>query len=135
VTAMQSNPVIHVYLPSAIQLLRFTAQRVSGVVGGVQVAWVTGAEVNTFGFSLYRSATRQRADAVRVTDELIPAKGTTGASYDWLDVTTQPDVAYTYWLQEIETSGRINEYGPTTIGTPDQPQAGPSRVFLPLVVR
>ncbi|NJM39979.1 MAG: DUF11 domain-containing protein [Anaerolineae bacterium] len=131
ITPTQSNPVIHVYLPSAIRLLRFTAQH---TVGGVRVVWVTGLEVNTFGFALLRSATGSRADATRVTDELISAKGASGASYDWLDETAQPDVAYAYWLQEIETSGRINEYGPAVTMTPDQPQ-GQVRVFLPLVVR
>ena len=96
--------------------------------------------MNTFGFALYRSedGSREnvlRENAVRVSDEMIAAKGASGASYDWLDATASPELGYTYWLQEVETSGRMNEYGPTRVAAPHLPQNDASRVFLPLVTR
>jgi hypothetical protein len=99
------------------------------------VAWATGAEVSTFGFVLWRSEIGERADAVQVTDEVIAAKGSTGASYEWLDATARPDATYTYWLQEIETSGQINEYGPASTTAPNQPESNSSHIYLPLVLR
>ena len=91
-------------------------------------------EIDTWGFRRYRSATTQRADAVRVTAELISATGTStsGASYSWTDTSAEAGVAYTYWLEEVELDGTTNQYGPVSTA----PQlAGGSTVMLPLVIR
>lgn len=117
--------------PTAIQLLSFAATRTNG---GVAVHWQTAAEVNTLGFHLFRSTTVQRADAERITPTRIVATGRgTGASYTWLDTTAQTGVAYTYWLQENETDGTANEYGPVRVGGA-RVQAG-NTVFIPMIVR
>jgi hypothetical protein len=118
--------------PSAITLASFSATS-----GGdkVTVHWVTTAEVNTWGFNLYRSTNGKRSSAVRVTPALILAKGRGqgGASYTWTDTDIEQDVTYTYWLVETEINGRTNEYGPATVHP--QVSAASHQIFLPVVVR
>ncbi|MEN9934276.1 MAG: hypothetical protein RLZZ387_855 [Chloroflexota bacterium] len=117
--------------PTRIRLQSFTADRIDG---GVEVAWSTGAEVNTWGFQLYRGTSTNRASAVRVTPQLIPAegRGRGGATYVWLDRSAQPGVAYTYWLQEVELNGTTTEYGPASAM---QTMTTRQRFYLPLLRR
>ncbi|NJM41892.1 MAG: hypothetical protein HC853_14620, partial [Anaerolineae bacterium] len=113
----ENNPTMDVGIviisPQAVKLTAFTATASNG---GVKVTWTTGSEINTFGFALYRAATNERASAVLVTTELIPAKG--ASSYAYLDATAAPDTKYSYWLIEAETSGAMNEYGPLQTDAP-----------------
>lgn len=109
--------------PSAISLLSFTAERQSD---GMLLRWETGTELNTAGFQIYRSA-GSRADAVRVSDQLIPAHGASGggAVYSWLDSGAESGVAYSYWLVEIEIGGARHEY---PLDGPAKP--GPSQTYM-----
>jgi hypothetical protein len=118
--------------PTAISLLNFTVTRQGE---RVIINWVTGAEVDTWGFHLYRSADDVRANAVRVTSGAILAqgRGQAGAAYSWTDTNVDRGTGYTYWLQEIETGGAINEYGPVSVGA--QPVDAVRRVFVPYVAR
>ncbi len=119
-------------IPTAIVLEYFTA----GWEGGTLIVrWGTILELDTAGFRLLRSATGRSDDAVLVTPALIRARGSpgSGAAYEWRDVTAQPDTSYTYWLEEIETTGQINRYGPAKA---QAPAASPLyRVVMPLIVR
>jgi hypothetical protein len=108
----QNNPTLDVGIiptgPTAVRLTRFAAVRQNG---GTKIVWTTGSEINTFGFALYRAQANERSSAVLVTSELIAAKG--ASDYAFLDATAAPDKRYYYWLIETETSGAVNEYGPT----------------------
>lgn len=98
--------------PTDVDLVRFV---VRVTTEGVELTWETGAEYDTFGFHLLRSDSGQRADAVRITETAVLAQGSSnsGAVYTFLDEdATSADVRYTYWLQEVQTSGTINEHGP-----------------------
>ncbi len=121
--------------PTAIELLSFRAEFGEQQV---MVRWTTGMERDTWGFHLWRSSTGERAEARRMTDSLIPARGntTTGAAYTWIDHTIEPGTTYTYWLEEVEVSGRAHEYGTAQVTTPspDQPQQT-SYVYFPLIMR
>lgn len=116
---------------TAVELAEFAARRLPG---RVRVSWVTTAEVDTWGFDLYRSDDGLRAHAVRVTPQSIVAqgRGQAGASYSWDDTGAgagQP----AYWLVETETGGATHEYGPVAPAS-----AGTSatwQVFVPLAVR
>jgi hypothetical protein len=118
--------------PTAIALASFTATRAGD---RIVVRWLTTAELNTWGFDLYRSADGQRASAERVTPALIPAqgRGRGGASYSWADVKVEDGVTYTYWLVETETNGATNEYGPATADT--RPAGMTYRLFMPISIR
>jgi hypothetical protein len=131
----QNNPTLYAGIvvidPTAITLASFIATPEGGTI---VVRWVTTAEHNTWGFHLYRSDDGVRAHAVRVTPDLVLGQGRgQGASYSWTDTTVETGVRYTYWLQEIETDGTTNEYGPAnaTAG----PSTGGYSVFLPLALR
>jgi hypothetical protein len=132
----ENNPTlyagIHQPAPTAIELERFTARWQDG---SVVVEWVTRAEVDTWGFDLYRSATGRREDAERVSAQSILARGRGqgGASYSWADEEARPGSTYTYWLVETEVSGAVSEYGPAT--TAPRPSASQLTVFLPLATR
>ncbi len=118
--------------PTAIVLEYFAASREDGAL---VVRWATVMERDTAGFRLLRSATGRIEDAVIATPVLIRARGSpgSGAAYEWRDVTAQPDVAYAYWLEEIETTGRVNRYGPAMARV--QATSPPYRVMIPMIVR
>ncbi len=110
--SLVSNPVIAPYSPTAVELLSFRAVPVD--VDALAVEWVTGSEIDTWGFHLWRSADGRRENAIRITAALIPAQGgpSRGASYRFVDRPLVVGVRYEYWLQEMELDGDRNEYGP-----------------------
>ncbi|NJN18056.1 MAG: DUF11 domain-containing protein [Oscillochloris sp.] len=116
---------------TAITLLAFDATRNAE---GVQVAWTTGMELNSAGFHVYRAASTNRAKALRITPQLITARGgaSSGASYSFLDSGAAPGVSYYYWLVEIERDGDRTEYGPARVGGTLSDQF---RIHLPLLFR
>ncbi|MCG8352556.1 MAG: hypothetical protein MI924_32725, partial [Chloroflexales bacterium] len=122
---------VRIIVPTSITLSSFTATREQGAVS---VRWTTSAEINTWGYHLYRSADETRANATRITPKVILAcgRGQGGADYTWSDKTIRAGTTYTYWLQEIELGGATNEYGPVKapIGT-----TGAYQVVIPQVTR
>ncbi len=120
-------------VPTAVELLSFTA---TPVEGGVEVRWVTGREVGSWGFHLWRAASPDRSQAQVITPSLILARGQgSGATYTYLDSQPLEGTAY-YWLQEIELDGSTNEYGPVRVTFQDgAPSSHTFRTFLPTVRR
>ena len=133
-SSTNSNAVLHVSLPQAITLLHFTATPEDQ---GVRLAWVTGTEINTFGFVLYRGTSNRRAEATVLNTNVIAAMGNDGggATYEFVDETAEIGGVYYYWLQEVETSDKRTDYGPfSTSGTTvDVP--GLHRIFMPFASR
>jgi len=118
---------LRIVAPTAVTLLSFSAAHEGG---RVVVRWTTALETQSYGFHLYRSRTDRRADALRVTSTLIPARGPQGAAYSFVDSSAAPGQAYRYWLQEVELSGQTNEYGPAALA---RSGASGTRLLLPLV--
>jgi hypothetical protein len=116
--------------PTAIDLISLTVQVTAA---GIEVRWETAAEYETFGFHLWRSTNGNRQDAVRITAELIAATGSSdsGAVYSFIDPAVQPNMRYTYWLQEITINGEpgVEEFGPVTVVTFE------NQVYLPLAIQ
>jgi uncharacterized repeat protein (TIGR01451 family) len=129
---VQSNEVTINPAPTAISLVRFEAQRGPA---GVTVMWQTGFERDTFGFNLFRSATGNRADAIQVNEALIAA-GAKGGQYVFVDGAAEAGTRYTYWLQEIELSGVVNDY-PDTAGVQGTTGQGVAayQMFIPVLMR
>ncbi len=129
----ESNTVVHPYDPTAVDLLSFTAEAQGEAL---LVRWVTGAEVDTWGFHLWRSKDGRRENAQRITPELILAQGSgQGASYSFLDQQVEPGQSYSYWLEELEVNGRQLEYGPIVgrLSPAEEPQAPGQQLFLPII--
>jgi uncharacterized repeat protein (TIGR01451 family) len=118
--------------PTAISLLSFVAQ---DSAEGVVLTWVTGSELATVGFHLYRSADGTRTHAQQVTLQRIVARGsaTSGAAYEWVDKNTISGVVYSYWLAEYEQGGATHEYGPVQLHRPAT--AAQHLVYLPMLLR
>ncbi len=118
--------------PTAIVLSAFTA---SASEDGVLLRWVTAAEYNTWGFSIYRSSTADFADAEPVNNEVILSRGrgVGETSYEFLDSSAADGAGYTYWLVEQEVDGTTFAYGPVSV--PGLTDAAGQRVFLPLIFR
>src|SRR5262249_57053679 len=132
-TAAPGDPtIIAINNPTAIALASFTAARAGEQI---IVRWVTTAELNTWGFHLYRSTDAKRAKAVRITPALIlgQGRGQGGASYTWTDVDVKDGVTYTYWLVETEIGGATNEYGPATASA--RPTGMTYQLFMPIGFR
>ncbi|MEM7538535.1 MAG: SdrD B-like domain-containing protein, partial [Chloroflexota bacterium] len=127
--------------PTAIELLSFTTNELPN--GGVLVRWVTGAEVNTQGFDLYRmtgeAASFDAGSAAHVTEGVeIVGESVFGGEYTFIDNSAVPGVTYTYWLVETEINGSVNTYGPA--GGSTEISSAPSQsdgfsLFLPIVQR
>ena len=117
--------------PVAIDLLSFVSLPQPGFIS---VEWRTGAEVDTFGFQLYRNTSSQREGASLVTDRVIPGQGDSGGYYTFTDKSVLPGVAYTYWLVELENETTIHEYGPVR-STIQAAETAPYQIFLPFVNR
>ena len=114
---------------TAITLLDLRAER-SGVA--VELRWLTGTELGTAGFHLYRATSDVRSEAVRVTPALVPARGgpAGGAAYRWVDEAA-PDGPVFYWLVEVERDGDTGEHGPVAPASP-APNSG-VQIFLPML--
>ncbi|MEM7539867.1 MAG: SdrD B-like domain-containing protein [Chloroflexota bacterium] len=95
--------------PTAIELVSFVAVPTNDAI---RVRWETNSEVDTFGFHLYRSTSEQLAEAVRVNMQMVPAQGESGGIYTYLDESALANVAYAYWLVEIENGVEAQAYGP-----------------------
>ncbi|HEU5090466.1 MAG TPA: hypothetical protein VFT99_23590, partial [Roseiflexaceae bacterium] len=119
--------------PTAITLEAFLAQHTAA---GVNVTWITGSELNTFGFNLYRGTLADGSDAVQVNGVLITARGRgQGATYQYMDSAARQGVTYFYWLEEVETSGVRQRYGPTRTANGPSGQPVYYYAYLPLVLR
>lgn len=116
--------------PTAVTLRSFTA---ATGPEGVTVRWETGSERGTLGFHLLRASSADRSEALRVTPDMILARGgpTEGARYHWDEPLAPPGVRYFYWLQELEEGGTTREYGPAR--TAPSVSAQPFRVALPFI--
>ncbi len=119
-------------IPTAIMISSFGA---TWQGDALMVRWATSMEIDAWGFRLYRSADGRRAGAVQVTPELILARGRGqgGALYEWADRSAKAGMSYSYWLEEVEIDGSVNEYGPLTM----EPELSSElhRLFLPLIRR
>jgi hypothetical protein len=102
---------------SGVTLITFDAVAVDG---GVAVRWDAREDDNHAGYNLYRSAGRERtADRTRLNGELIT--GTTPYTYTDGDVTA--GTTYSYWLEDVDVSGRTSTHGPAVVTFGAKPYA------------
>ncbi len=110
--SMQAVSIVNPIIPTAVELLDFSA---TGKKNAVLLSWETVSELNTIGFNLYRSKSR---DGYRklLNSELISSLASpgslSGAVYTYKDKTAKPGVVYYYWLEEVDVYGRTELYGP-----------------------
>ena len=131
---VESNLVASVLAQTAVTLADL---RVVHDGAATQLIWQTSGEANTFGFAVYRAESDNRASAVLLSQNVLAAKGA-GSAYAFVDENAQADTRYHYWLAEIETNGKVNEYGPlvlppaNAVATVANVAAGGVRVDVPV---
>jgi uncharacterized repeat protein (TIGR01451 family) len=113
--------------PTYIELVYFLAEPLPG---SVLLEWATASEVDNYGFYVLRSADADLAHGAEIA--FVPAAGYKqggGATYQLRDTTAQSGVPYTYWLVDVDTSGRRTLHGPLSVSL----SALPYRVFVPVI--
>jgi uncharacterized repeat protein (TIGR01451 family) len=117
--------------PTAVTLLYF---RVDGVHGEqVALTWATAAELDNFGFNLYRAAVNDPSKAQLIHFEPAAAKGSgPGAVYAYTDP-VPGNGTWWYWLADIDLGGVEST---RTLHPAIQAQVGPGHpIYLPVVTR
>jgi uncharacterized repeat protein (TIGR01451 family) len=115
--------------PTSVRLLYFRARSQPGAVA---LEWETAWEVDTYGFSLLRSAGGRLAEAREIAFVPAAGRGGSGAAYSYRDRRLEIGPTYSYWLAELDTSGRRTVYYPVTAAALP---GGLYRAYLPLVWR
>ncbi len=95
--------------PLAANLVSFTAEAEDGAV---QVSWETASEIDTLGFTLYRS---NEPDSQLSTLVFVPSQSpgsTAGAAYTFVDTGVVAGQTYWYWLESADLTGTTSMYGP-----------------------
>ena len=119
-------------VPTAVELLYF---RATPLPGAVLLEWETAVEIDSYGFLLLRSASDRLDDAEEIA--FVPAAGHgrgSGATYSFKDDTMPAGVTYTYWLVDVDTSGRRTVHEPVVVTA--LPDSGlPYGVYLPLIIK
>lgn len=112
-TFATTNECVTVSSSTAVQL---SSMRASRGENGISLIWVTGSEVNTAGFNIYRSE-RAEGPYVRINTQLIPAAGDRllGAKYQYQDVNVVPGQTYYYQLEDVELNGTSVRHKPVAV--------------------
>ncbi len=89
--------------PLPVELSHFSAKFVKDEV---LISWTTESELNNAGFNIFRSTSRAKSFQ-RINPKLIQGAGTTGerSTYQFIDRTAKPDVAYYYRLEDVDLTG------------------------------
>ena len=114
-------------LPTSVDLISFSG--VADVDKNVSVRWETGAEVDNFGFNLYRSAENDFATREKIHFEPSAISGGTGTGsiYEYADAVSSFGHYY-YWLEDVDTGGTTQLHGPIIVNV-----SPVLNIFLPFV--
>lgn len=102
-----------VVFPKAIALDRFYAEAKDGKI---TIIWATTVEIDTEGYYILRSEDGQRSSARQLTPAMLTSRGVLGGDYSFTDSDVAMNQTYTYWLVEVTTDGKRNDYGPVQMG-------------------
>jgi uncharacterized repeat protein (TIGR01451 family) len=116
--------------PTAVQLLYLDTLRLP--YDAVLIQWETVWETHSYGFVLLRRAVGRQAGLEEIAFLPAAGQGGGGAAYRYLDDGLESDTAYTYWLVEVDRSGRRTTFGSTISAASSE---FPHRIYLPLSVR
>lgn len=82
----------------------------------ILVEWSTASELSTVGFNIYRSTTKE-GEYKKVNQTLIPASTDPlgGGDYSYRDTTVAAGATYFYQLEDVDSSGASERYGPIQV--------------------
>lgn len=115
--------------PTAVQLLSFTAKEKDR--SNVALVWKTAAEIDNYGFNLYRSSESHLDAATKIHFE--PAGGGSGGhTYAYTD--TPPTLGgWWYWLADVDTNGTETFHGPVFVDL-DGSATTSHQIFMPISI-
>ena len=108
----------------AVELLDFQVRRIAD--GSVIVKWITLSEIDHGGFRIIRQIEAGPESAV---GGLIAPRGDAfvGAKYLLAD-RAAPTTAIRYWLDDIDTLGKVTRHGPVSVAQVFPPRVSPPRI-------
>ena len=113
--------------PTAVEMKSFQVNTIDDIQ--VKVAWETAAEIDNFGFNLYRSQERNTSQAELIHFEPA-AGGVSGHSYEYIDTIPSSSRWY-YWLSDIDTYGKETFH---SIANASVRTGLDHRLFIPVLV-
>jgi hypothetical protein len=113
--------------PTAVELKSFQVEVIDDTQ--VKVAWETAAEIDNFGFNLYRSPERSLSKAEIIHFEPA-AGGVSEHSYGYIDTIPNGSRWY-YWLSDIDTYGKETFH---SIANASVRTGLDNRLFIPVLV-
>lgn len=116
--------------PTAVTLLYFRVDSVNG--RAVKLVWETAAEIDNFGFNLYRAPVANLDQAVKIHFEPAGASGL-GNQYTHTDTVPHYGVWW-YWLADVDTSGQETYHPPVQVDLVAQAVLQ-HQIFIPLMTK
>ena len=104
--------MLHDAQPLAATLVSFTAEAEENQV---LVSWETASEIDTLGFTIYRS---DGADNELAVLAFVPSQSpgsTAGAAYTYADAGVAAGQTYWYWLESVDLAGVTRMHGPVQV--------------------
>ncbi len=88
----------------------------------IEITWTTESEVNTAGFNVFRSTSRD-GEYTQINTALIPSQAdpVLGGKYAYKDEQVEPGQTYYYKLEEVETTGGRTKYNEIVEATAQSP--------------
>jgi hypothetical protein len=102
----------------------------------IVIEWVYTVEPTALTYTLWRSESVSRTEAIRVEAPLLAATGDgepVVAYYTMIDSSIQPGHTYTYWLDATDAQGNTATFGPLSLDQVDDASQPQHRVFLPII--
>ncbi|TGO02323.1 hypothetical protein PN36_26875 [Candidatus Thiomargarita nelsonii] len=97
-----------------VTLVDFTA---TALENSIEIAWITNTEFDSIGFHLWRATGEgwkngDYSTVTRLTEQLIPAEGNSGAgaTYSYIDSDVESGITYYYGLEDIDLTGHSTFY-------------------------
>lgn len=111
--------------PTAVELIYFQAEKAPA--DSIMLRWATGAELDLFGFRIYRGSTPDFSPDLLVHFQPAESSGQ-GQEYSFLDTPpSSPSGEWYYWLADVDGKNKETLHGPVLIAAP----ANLFKVFLP----
>ncbi len=102
--------------------------------GRVILNWTTASEINTAGFNIYRSDSKD-GPWTRINPQIIPSASekVMGGKYRYEDTTTQSGKTYYYQLEDVEFNGTKVTHNPVVVAVPDSSTSAGNWTFVGLL--
>jgi hypothetical protein len=102
--------------PAAVVPVELSAFEAMSADGAVKLSWSTAAEIENFGFNVFRNAAAN-GEYEKINTRIIPGAGnsTEPQHYAYVDANVTPGNTYWYKLQNVDFNGNSKFHGPVPV--------------------